>query len=224
MAAEECLCRRSNLYASLTTPAPSSPYEKHYPIPITAGILSPYVGTLKSKHLIGSHDLIFEIVVFRDGPEHYSLWQAYSTLPVISVPPVKRPKISSSTGKFSFAEEKELVRSKIKTILRIAAYQNHTNIVLGPWGCGPQFRNPAKEVAQLFRELLFEDAEFYGQFGTIVFAFDTAEGPSSSGIAPSSKSKSKSSSSSSSASSSSKSTAKEDLAVWLEVMAAHRCT
>ena len=41
---EERLCRRSNLSATLTTPAPSSDYSEHYPIPSEGAVLSPYVG------------------------------------------------------------------------------------------------------------------------------------------------------------------------------------
>lgn len=41
IAPEECLCRRSNLYHTLTTPASR---QFHYPIPTTGGIYSPHVG------------------------------------------------------------------------------------------------------------------------------------------------------------------------------------
>lgn len=42
MAPEECLCRRSNLVAALTSPATNG---THYPIPLNSGIWSQSVGT-----------------------------------------------------------------------------------------------------------------------------------------------------------------------------------
>ena len=44
IAPEECLCRRSNLVRTLTTPLDSSRHISHYPIPPTGGIYSPSVG------------------------------------------------------------------------------------------------------------------------------------------------------------------------------------
>lgn len=159
-------------------------------------------------------------VVFREGPEHYKVWNHYKALPVICVPPVKRPKISSSSGRYSFKEEEELMCDKIRTILRIAVYEGHTNLVAPAWGCGPQFRNPPAEVAQMWIDILFHEQEFAGQFRTIVFAFDTADGPTSSGINPSSSTSSKGSSKSSPTSSASKGTAREDYEVFRHVMRA----
>jgi hypothetical protein len=44
MSPEECLCRRSNLVATMTTPAPGNPVPNNYPIPTKAGIFSEKVG------------------------------------------------------------------------------------------------------------------------------------------------------------------------------------
>src|ERR1700689_3869618 len=64
--------------------------------------------------------VLTDAVVFRDGPEKYQVWQEYkgmqnssssilsfsilthAALPVISVCPVKRPKLDSSGKKYSF--------------------------------------------------------------------------------------------------------------------------
>lgn len=44
MAPEECLCRRSNLYAAMTTVAEGNCAPSNYPIPPKAGIFSEKVG------------------------------------------------------------------------------------------------------------------------------------------------------------------------------------
>lgn len=59
MSPEECLCRRSTLFANLTTPGENNCASSNYPLPTKAGI---YSGN---------------VVVFRDGPEKYEAWQEY---------------------------------------------------------------------------------------------------------------------------------------------------
>lgn len=59
---------------------------------------------------------------------------------------------------------------KMRTVLRIAAGWRHKDICLGAFGCGPAFRNPVREVAKMWRILLFDDAEFKNTFENVVFA------------------------------------------------------
>ncbi|RDW73661.1 hypothetical protein BP5796_07103 [Coleophoma crateriformis] len=197
MSPEECLCRRSTLYGALTTPGPESGESSHYPIPAKAGIFSE------------------KVVVFRSGPEKYSIWpmKDYKALPIISVVPVRRPKLDTSGKKYSFDDERELMREKIKTALRIAVFYRYPQIVIGSFGLGPGFRNPPLEVANMWKHALIDDPEFAGHFSDAVFAFDPQDTGASSSSS-SSKSKSKSGSSSKSSSSSSSSSAKSDLAVF----------
>lgn len=54
MSPEECLCRRSTLYGTLTTPGPESGASSHYPIPPKAGIFSEKVGMY--HHISRSRD------------------------------------------------------------------------------------------------------------------------------------------------------------------------
>lgn len=96
-----------------------------------------------------------------------------AVIPVISVPPVRRPKTDASGKKYSFDAEKDMMRDKIRTALRVAIHYRHTDICLGAYGCGPIFRNPTKEVAKMFRDALFYEDEFRGQFDNVVFAFET---------------------------------------------------
>lgn len=96
------------------------------------------------------------------------------SLPVISVAPVRRPKLDETGTRYSFAQEKELMKEKMRTVLRIASYCGHSNLVLGPFGLGPIFRNPTREVARMWRKLLFEEEEFRGVFTDVVFAIDSS--------------------------------------------------
>jgi len=60
------------------------------------------------------------------------------------------------------------VKRKIQAILNIAQKHGHRVLVLGPFGCGA-FRNPAKNIAELFKEVLAE-ARYSFYFTRIVFA------------------------------------------------------
>ncbi|KAF2176327.1 hypothetical protein K469DRAFT_682501 [Zopfia rhizophila CBS 207.26] len=161
MAPEECFARRSNLVQALTMPwnqnqQPATP-DHFYPIPQTGGIYSP------------------EVYVFRRGPEHnYAIFPEFKSLPVISVAPVRRPKLDETGTSYSFTQEKELMKEKMRTVLRIAAYCGHTAICLGAFGVGPIFRNPVVEVARMWRRLLFEEEEFHGAFTDVVFAVENS--------------------------------------------------
>lgn len=65
---------------------------------------------------------------------------------------------------------------KMRSILRIAAYHGHKNLCMGAFGVGPGFRNPAAEVAKIWRTLLFSEDEFDGVFSNIVFAIQRNQG------------------------------------------------
>jgi uncharacterized protein (TIGR02452 family) len=93
-------------------------------------------------------------------------------LPIISVCPVKRPKLDSSGKKYSFKQEKELMKDKIRTALRIAIYYGYPNLCIGNFGLGPGFRNPPEEVATMWKDAFLRDSEFVGHFHDVVFAFE----------------------------------------------------
>ena len=100
------------------------------------------------------------------------------------------------------------MKDKIRTALRIAVYYDHPDICFGAYGCGPIFKNPTREVANMFKDILFFEDEFRGQFSNVVFAFEPGPGSSSS---------SSSSSGSGSGSSSSSPTQKTDMQIFKEV-------
>ncbi|KAL8692033.1 MAG: hypothetical protein Q9218_002865 [Villophora microphyllina] len=148
MAPEECLCRRSNLVQALKTPYdPKSP-PQHYPIPSTG-------------------------VVFRSGAEDgYVPWSRFKTLPVISVAPVRRPKLDETGTDYSFDQEREIMKEKMRSVLRIAASHHRADLCMGAFGVGPGFRNPVSQIASMWKELLFDEAEFHGVFANVVFAIE----------------------------------------------------
>jgi uncharacterized protein (TIGR02452 family) len=98
---------------------------------------------------------------------------------VISVAPIRGPRLDATNTDYSFGEERELMMAKMKAILRIAAYYGFKDICLGAFGVGPIFRNPARVTAEMWKSLLFYDEEFKTAFENIVFAIDTSTASSS---------------------------------------------
>ena len=73
------------------------------------------------------------------------------------------------------------MKEKMRTVLRIATARQHPELCIGAFGVGFGFRNPAKQVACMWRELLFNDQEFQGAFSNIVFALEGTSSGSSAG-------------------------------------------
>ncbi|KAI4164201.1 MAG: hypothetical protein LQ342_002165 [Letrouitia transgressa] len=155
MAPEECLCRRSNLVPALKNIYSPNPHTSHYPIPTTGGLYSPQVD---------------------DG---YVAWKNFKILPVISVAPIRRPKLDETGADYSFDQERDLMKEKMRNVLRIAAAHRHSDLCMGAFGVGPGFRNPAFQVASMWRDLLFSEREFQGAFTNVVFAVESAAGSTS---------------------------------------------
>ncbi|KAK3305769.1 uncharacterized protein B0T15DRAFT_209262 [Chaetomium strumarium] len=153
---EERLCRRSTLAACLATPADGSPVNNHYPLPVCAGILSQHV------------------VVFRGPHDRYELRpeQEWRSLPVVSVPPPRWPKLTQNGTKYSFADEREMVKDKLRGALRICAYNGYSTVVVGDFGLGNGYRNPPQELAELWREVCLYDPDLRGRIRCVAFVFE----------------------------------------------------
>jgi uncharacterized protein (TIGR02452 family) len=108
------------------------------------------------------------------------MWQDFKCLPVISVAPIRRPKLDGSGQNYSFEEEKQLMEDKMRTVLRIAATWNHRDLCIGPFGAGPAFRHPVHHLAAMWKHILFSEAEFKGAFDNVVFAIESDAGNDSS--------------------------------------------
>jgi hypothetical protein len=112
-------------------------------------------------------------VVFR-GPQYQKReFEEWTSLPIISVPPTRWPKLDPSGSKYSFSDERTMVKDKIRGALRIAAYWGHdTVVVAGDWGLGNGHRNPPRELAELWREVLLYDPELRGRIREAAFVFE----------------------------------------------------
>ena len=122
------------------------------------------------------------VVVFRSGLDKgYNMWKNWKALPVISVAPIRRPKLDESGTDYSFSQERELMKEKMRTVLRIAAARQHSDLCIGAFGVGFGFRNPALQVASMWRELLYCEQEFQGAFTNIVFVLESTTNAASKG-------------------------------------------
>ncbi|VUC25433.1 unnamed protein product [Clonostachys rosea] len=151
---EEKLCRRSNLSATLKSPWPGTGVSSHYPVPSGGGIFSS------------------SVVVYRGEAEHYQRYDRWFDMPVISVPPTRWPKLKDNGTKYSFSEEREMMREKMGGALRICLYNGYNRVVIGDFGLGNGHRNPPQEVAEIWRDLFLFDPDLRGQFAYVSFIFD----------------------------------------------------
>ena len=160
LAQEETLCYRSTLYATL--------YPNYYPMGEVAAVYSP------------------TIVVFREPVSRgYKVMKALTTDPnslpvvaVISIAAIDRPRLTNTNPpKYKNAADRELMKEKMRNVLRIAGLNGHRKLVLGALGCGA-FSNPPVEVAKCWLEVFREDEFTGGWWESVVFAItgDTNSG------------------------------------------------
>lgn len=163
IAQEESLFYRTTLSASLPTSL--------YPIPTLSCLYTPVC------------------LLFRRSPTD----QTYDTthplhLPLVSVisaaalykPRLARDDHSNLMPVYAHAHDEEIMKYKMRLVLRVAAMHGHRKIVLGAWGCGA-FKNPAVEVVRLFYEV-FQEPEFGGWWDDVVFAVRDGEGGTENGM------------------------------------------
>jgi uncharacterized protein (TIGR02452 family) len=151
LAQEESLCYRSSLSFTLK--------RRFYPLPDISGIYSPTVVVIRSSLATG-HALLSPGVPPQRLP----------VVSVISVAAVRDPATTDATPpKYQNSADRELMKSKVRMILRIAGVNGHRRLVLGALGCGA-FRNPSNEVMECFREVLGELEFRGGWWKDLVFA------------------------------------------------------
>ena len=152
LAQEEVLCYRSSLSFSLK--------RRFYPIPSYGGIYSPTVLIIRES-LAKGHDLL-DLANPDDLP----------VLSFVSVAAIRGPAVTKTLAggdEYMRAGDREIMKEKMRVILRISAWTGHRRLVLGALGCGA-FGNPRVEVARCWREV-FEEKEFQGGWWKeVVFA------------------------------------------------------
>lgn len=97
----------------------------------------------------------------------------WASLPVVSVPPTRWPKLVPDGSKYSFSDERAMVKDKMRGALLICAYNQHERIVIsGDWGLGNGHRNPPRELAEVWREVLLYDPALRGRIREVAFVFE----------------------------------------------------
>ncbi|KAL4892152.1 hypothetical protein BDV59DRAFT_58217 [Aspergillus ambiguus] len=150
LAQEEELCYRSSLSFTLK--------RRFYPMRENDAIYSP------------------SVVVFRESfTNRHRLMdlQRPETLPavsVISIAALRRPSVNHRLSPPAYVRpaDRETMKDRMRSVLRIAAFNKHRKLVLGALGCGA-FANPKEEVANCWAAIL-QEPEFRGWWENIVFA------------------------------------------------------
>lgn len=163
LAQEEELCYRSSLSFTLK--------RRFYPIAARDALYSPTVVVFREN--------------FTNGHRLMDLQRPESlpSVSVISIAALRRPSVNNrlSPPRYVRVADREAMKEKMRTTLRIAAFNKHRKLVLGALGCGA-FGNPKDEVATCWVEVL-QEQEFRGWWENITFAVldNTAHLPTSDG-------------------------------------------
>ena len=159
MAQEECLCRSSNLYCTLTIPY----LLKNY-----------YKWNARNTGAMGTDAVIYSpgVTVFKTDdpvPQDMEPWFQVDVLTSAApyIDPDKKKPVSND-------KLQAVLTGRIRNILEVAAAQDADILVLGAFGCGV-FHNPADLVADIFRKLLISGQ--YGRyFRKVLFAIPDRPG------------------------------------------------
>jgi uncharacterized protein (TIGR02452 family) len=147
---EEALCYSSTLFATLK--------QEWYPWPNTGE---------------GSIKCVFSgnVVVFKDTLENKCVDLAEEERVVVSIVTIaapRRPKLTEDKKEFKHQRVLEEFRDKVRLVLRCAAREGKTGLVLGALGCGA-YGCPPGAVAREMKGVL-EEEEFRGWFKRVGFA------------------------------------------------------
>lgn len=152
LAQEEAMCYRSSLFFTLKY--------KFYPMPEAGGIYSPTIVVIRANRSSG-HGLMD-----LSKPDDLPVFSC------VSVAAIQGPAIEKDAGgneRYRRAGDREIMKEKMRVVLRIAAVKGHRVLVLGALGCGA-FANPRGEVVECWKEV-FSESEFQGGWWEqIVFA------------------------------------------------------
>lgn len=151
-AQEECLCRCSNLYPSISSPAVFQDYYRYN---------TQYRYYYTDRLLYTPN-----IIVFKDEqsiPQFLPAEEWFRTDVITCAAPM-----SIYMAQVDEKELKTVMKSRIRNIFEAAADHHVQNLILGAFGCGA-FRNPPRLVADAFREVILENG-YDSLFPHIVFA------------------------------------------------------
>ncbi|KAF2138729.1 uncharacterized protein K452DRAFT_352873 [Aplosporella prunicola CBS 121167] len=129
---EERLCMRSTLYPSLR--------DSFYRLPEIGGVFTP------------------DVLVFRDHTDEArelskkeSFFVDVVTAGMLRFPDLDGEESEEKT--YAHSKDRELVLSKMRSVMRILKMKGADKVVLGAWGCGA-YGNPVMEIAKAWRKVL----------------------------------------------------------------------
>ncbi|KAG5970694.1 hypothetical protein E4U56_007482 [Claviceps arundinis] len=151
---EEDFCDRSNLRDTLTRTKTSKLDNKPlYPINATGGIFSD------------------KIAVYLGPRDKYEKLNPIPNLPVVSVPPVRRPPVNGDGTEYILEEDLLDMIAKIRGALLMCLAHLCNRIVVGDFGLGDGYYNPPQAVAEIWRDLFLFDTDIRGLFKSVDFVF-----------------------------------------------------
>lgn len=158
LAQEEALCYRSSLSFTLKL--------RYYPFDDRSAIYSPSVVIFRAS-LSEGHTIL---------PETNTNPSALPIISVISVAAIRDPLVTDGhPRRYRRKEDRELMKHKMRMVLRIAARHRHRRLVLAALGCGA-FHNPPEEVVECWKEVFAEREFTGGWWERVVFAVLSGEG------------------------------------------------
>lgn len=156
LAQEECLCRESTLYASISSNTAKEMYNAN----------------TRNKEIFDTEYILLSpyVEVFRN--DALGLLEKPYTLAVMTIAAPNR-----LYGKAKMANQSdvaEYMKKRIRQYLICGAYYGYRTTTLGAWGCGA-FGNDAKDVAGYFKEILINEG-YQKYYDKILFAvYDTTK-------------------------------------------------
>lgn len=163
-AQEEQLCYRTTLIETLK--------RTYYPIPDVYPLPGDEEAEKKHKEKVfectNEVGLVYSprVAIFRDGTPDYKMYKLSEREPeVVSVFSVAALDLrgiikDNAIDTYINNEHREIMKDKIRLLFRVAARRKQRRLVLGALGCGV-FKNPPKQIANMFLEV-FQEQEFHG--------------------------------------------------------------
>ena len=152
LAQEEAICYRSSLSFTLKY--------RYYPVPEAGGIYSPTVVVIR-QNMSSGHGLMD-----LSKPDDLPVFSC------VSVAAIRGPAVEKDIGgmeRYKRAGDRDIMKEKMRVVLRVAAVKGHRALVLGALGCGA-FENPRREVVECWKEVFSENEFQGGWWERVVFA------------------------------------------------------
>lgn len=148
-AQEECLCRESTLYCSISSETASGMYSYNN----------------RRRRACASDYMVLSpnVCVFRDL--HDNLLDKPFLTSVITVPAPNRNGAAKDVSRSALTR---VMKARLRKMFAAAAAHGYTSLVLGAWGCGAFGHNPYN-VAKYFYDVLIDEG-YHNCFETIAFA------------------------------------------------------